>query len=94
MSGAAILFVGGIKPVISMGVACPPRKFATEPCQIEITILVSGSREKGQGGVVDEQVKVLPLRRTKVLTYSVCCLRRPVVDNCMDLPANIEAWTC
>ena len=27
---AAILFVGGIKPVISIGVACPPRKFATE----------------------------------------------------------------
>jgi hypothetical protein len=31
VSGSAILFVGGIKPVISVGVACPPRKFATEP---------------------------------------------------------------
>jgi hypothetical protein len=30
-SGSAILFVGGIKPVISMDVACPPREFATEP---------------------------------------------------------------
>jgi predicted small secreted protein len=31
VSGPAILLVGGIKPVISMGVACPPKKFATEP---------------------------------------------------------------
>jgi putative transposase len=31
VSGSAILFVGAIMPVISMGVACPPRKFATEP---------------------------------------------------------------
>jgi hypothetical protein len=31
VSGSAILFVGGIRPVISIGVACPPRNFATEP---------------------------------------------------------------
>jgi hypothetical protein len=29
-----ILFVGGIKPVISMGVACSPRKFATESLSV------------------------------------------------------------
>jgi hypothetical protein len=31
VSGSAILFVGGIKPVMSTGVAYSPRKFATEP---------------------------------------------------------------
>jgi hypothetical protein len=31
VSGTAILFVGGIKPVISIRLACPPRNFATEP---------------------------------------------------------------
>jgi hypothetical protein len=31
VSGTAILFVGGINPVISMGTTYPPRKFAAEP---------------------------------------------------------------
>jgi transposase-like protein len=31
LSGTAILFVGGINPSVSLDVACPPRKFATEP---------------------------------------------------------------
>jgi hypothetical protein len=31
VSGSAILFAGGTKPVISTGIACAPRKFATEP---------------------------------------------------------------
>ena len=31
MSAATIIFVGGIKAVISMGVVCSPRIFATEP---------------------------------------------------------------
>jgi hypothetical protein len=31
VSGPAILFVGGIKPVISTGAVCPTRKLATEP---------------------------------------------------------------
>jgi hypothetical protein len=34
VSGSAILFAGGIKPVISTGIACAPRKFATEPMEI------------------------------------------------------------
>jgi hypothetical protein len=31
VSGSAILFVGGIGPLISIGIACPRRKFTTEP---------------------------------------------------------------
>jgi putative transposase len=33
LPGAANLFVGGIKPVAFLGVACPLRKFATEPAR-------------------------------------------------------------
>jgi hypothetical protein len=46
VSGAAILFFGRIKPVISMGVACPPRKIATEPVVISLEVfLVPGKQE-------------------------------------------------
>jgi hypothetical protein len=34
VSGTAILFVGRIKPVISIGIVCPPRKFAAEPAAV------------------------------------------------------------
>ena len=35
MSGSAILFVGGIKPVIFLDVVCSRRKFATEPREVQ-----------------------------------------------------------
>ena len=65
VSGTAILFASGIKPIICKDAGCPTRKFATEPNLVQ-TYLLWPRRGQGRWPPVDPPRPRLSRRRSRL----------------------------